>query len=103
MSVLKLHLLVDIQQQVGEFFLSITSCPSIIYFRRSVKLVHRKNVVAVTLTTDIMFLLFTCMHFWAQGILQRWSECTLTAYEVVRDRRMFEKHWSRWLGTCFST
>jgi hypothetical protein len=29
----------------------------------------------VTLTTGIMFLLFTCMHYWMWGILQSWSMC----------------------------
>jgi len=38
----------------------------------------------VTLTTGIMFLLFTCMHFWVWGILRKWSACAPTAYEVVR-------------------
>jgi hypothetical protein len=40
-SVLKLPLLVDLQQKVGELFLSITSCPTIIF------------VVMVTLITSI--------------------------------------------------
>jgi hypothetical protein len=46
-----------------------------------------------------MFLLFTSMHFWVLGILRRWSAFAPTAYEVVSDCRMFEKHcdsiWSR--------
>jgi hypothetical protein len=29
----------------------------------------------VTLTTGIMFLLFTCMHFWACGVFRRWYTC----------------------------
>jgi hypothetical protein len=36
------------------------------------KLVYR-NVVMVTLTTGLMFLLFTCIHPWVWGILRRWS------------------------------
>jgi hypothetical protein len=48
-----------------------------------------------TLTTRIMFLLFTCMRFWVWGILRRWLECSPTAYEVVRDCRKFEKLWVR--------
>jgi hypothetical protein len=44
----------------------------------------------ITLTTGIIFLLFTCMHFWVWGILRRWSVCDASAYEVVRDCRMFE-------------
>jgi hypothetical protein len=39
----------------------------------------------VTLTTGVMFLLFTCMHFWACWILWKWSACAPTAYEVVSD------------------
>jgi hypothetical protein len=38
-----------------------------IYFRKCFKLVHMWNVVMVTLTTGILFLLFTCTHFWARG------------------------------------
>jgi len=44
----------------------------------------------VTLTSGIMFLLFTCMHFWVWKILLMWSVCAPTAFEVVRDCRMFE-------------
>jgi hypothetical protein len=33
MSVLKVPLLVDLQQKVGEIVISITSCPSIIIFK----------------------------------------------------------------------
>jgi hypothetical protein len=46
----------------------------------------------VSLTTGIMFLLFMCMYFWAWGILQRWSACAPTAYEVVRECLKFEKY-----------
>jgi hypothetical protein len=49
----------------------------------------------VTLIIGMMFLLFTGMHFWVWGILQRWSACAPTAYEVVRFSKEFEKHWSR--------
>jgi hypothetical protein len=48
----------------------------------------------VTLTVGIMFLLFTCMQFWAWGILRRWSACAPTACEVIRDCGKFEKGWS---------
>jgi hypothetical protein len=41
----------------------------------------------VTLTTGIMFLLFTCLRFWVWGILLMWSECAPTAYKAVRDCR----------------
>jgi hypothetical protein len=37
----------------------------------------------VPLTTGIMFLLFTCMHFWVWGVIRRWSACVPTAYEVA--------------------
>jgi hypothetical protein len=42
---------------------------------------------------SIMFLLFTCMHFWVWGILRRWSACAPITYEVVRNCRKFEKHY----------
>jgi hypothetical protein len=74
MSVLKLHLLVDLQQKVGELVISMTSHPTIII-----------SVVMVTLITSIMFLLFTCMQLWGWRILQSWSTCAPTAYEVVCD------------------
>jgi hypothetical protein len=63
MSVLKLPLLVDLQQKEGELVLSITSCPSVIILENALKLMY-KNVVILTFTTGIMFLLFTCVHFW---------------------------------------
>jgi hypothetical protein len=44
----------------------------------------------VTLTTRIMFLLFTCMHL----ILRRYSVCASSASEVVHDCQKFEKHCS---------
>jgi hypothetical protein len=64
-------------------------------FRKGFKLVYRKNVVMVTLTTGIKFPVFPCIHFWIQGILKRWHPCPSTAYEVVSDCRKFEKHWVR--------
>jgi hypothetical protein len=54
MSVLKLPLLADLQQKVGELVLSITSHSSIIILGNN--LVHRKKVVMVILTIGIMFL-----------------------------------------------
>jgi hypothetical protein len=90
MFVQKLPFLVDFQQK-GEFVISKTSCPLIIILENIFKLVY-KNVVMVILTAGIMFLLFTCMHFWVLGILRRWSACAPTAYEVVRDCRKFDKH-----------
>jgi hypothetical protein len=45
----------------------------------------------VTLTSGIMFV-FTYMHFWAWGILRRWSVCAPTAYEVVPACRKLDKH-----------
>jgi hypothetical protein len=49
----------------------------------------------VTLTTCIMFLLFTCTQVWVWGILLSWPACASTACEVVRDSRKFEKRWLR--------
>jgi hypothetical protein len=67
------------------------------YCRKYFKLVYRKYVVMVTLTTGIMFLLFTCMHFWVWGIFAKevGSASAPTVCEVVRDCRKFEKHCSR--------
>jgi hypothetical protein len=45
----------------------------------------------VTLTNG-KFLLLTCMYFWVCGISWRLFACAPTAYEVVRERRKFEKH-----------
>jgi hypothetical protein len=93
MSVLKLTLLVDLQQKVGELVLSITSCPSIIILENTYfKLVYIKNEVTVTLTTGILFLLFTCMHSCVWEISWRWFSFALTAYAVVRDCWKFRKH-----------
>jgi hypothetical protein len=50
----------------------------------------------VTLTTGIIFTLFTCMQFWERGMLLRWFACAPTAYEVVRDCLNFEEHRCRW-------
>jgi hypothetical protein len=44
---------------------------------------YRNNMVMVTLTTGIMFLLLTCMHFLVWGILRMWYTCAPTACEVV--------------------
>jgi hypothetical protein len=54
----------------------------------------------VTLTTGIMSLLFSCMHFWVWRILQRWSACGTTVCEVVHDCRKFEKHCLKFYVTC---
>jgi hypothetical protein len=61
------------------------------YFRKYIKLLYRKNMVMVTSTLDIMFLLFTCMHFRAWGILQRWSARVPSACVVVCDCQKFHK------------
>jgi hypothetical protein len=74
MSVLKLPLLVELQQKVGELVLSVTSCPETIILETDLNQ-YVKNVVMVALTRDIMFLLLTCTHFWVGGILRRWSAC----------------------------
>jgi hypothetical protein len=71
------------------------------YFRKYFKLVYTKSVVTVTLTTGMIFFLFTCMHFWVWRILRRWPAHAPTAYEVVRDCRKFEKHWSKCSLLCF--
>jgi hypothetical protein len=57
-----------------------------------------KDVCMVTLTTSVMFLLFTCMHLWLEKILQTWSACAPTAYEVVLDCQKFEKNWYRYIS-----
>jgi hypothetical protein len=62
------------------------------YFIKYFTLVYSKNVVIVTLSTSIMFLILICMYFWVWGVLRRWFACAPTAYEVVRDCRTFEKH-----------
>jgi hypothetical protein len=93
MSVLNLPLLIDLQK-IGELVLPVTFCPSIIILENALNQCIEKNVVVVTLTTGIMFLLFTCMHIWVWVILRRWSACAPIAYEVVRDCQKFEKHCS---------
>jgi hypothetical protein len=86
MSVLKLSLLVDLQQKVGELFFFLRSCPSIINLGNALNLCICKSGVMVTLATCIMFLLFTWVHFWVWG-----PRGAPTAYEVVRNCRKMEK------------
>jgi hypothetical protein len=62
------------------------------YIRKCYKLVYRKNVVMVTLTISIMFLLFTCMHFRLWRILWRWSVCSKHLW-AMHDCWKFEEHW----------
>jgi hypothetical protein len=88
MSVLKLSLLIDLQQKAGELVFSITYCTSIITLEKCFILVYRKNVVMVTLTNG-MFPLFTFMRFWMWDILRKWSACAPTTCEVVRDSQKF--------------
>jgi hypothetical protein len=64
----KLPLFVDMQQGVGELVLFKTSCLSVIILEKYFKLACRKKFM-VALTTGIMLLLFTCMHFRVWGIL----------------------------------
>jgi hypothetical protein len=64
------------------------------YFRKYFKLMYRNDVVVVTFTTGIMFLLFTCIHFRLWVILRSLSAGAPIACEVVRDCRKSEKHWS---------
>jgi hypothetical protein len=61
--VLKLPLLVGLQHKVGELVLPITSCPTIIILENTLN--HCvENVVMVSLTTGIMFLVFIFVYFW---------------------------------------
>jgi hypothetical protein len=62
----------DLQQKAGELVLSITSCPPVTILESNLNYCTERNVVMVSLTTDIMFLLFTCTHVWVRGILRRW-------------------------------
>jgi hypothetical protein len=62
MSVLKLPLLADLQQNVGELLLSETSNHSIIILENSLKQCTEKYGHG-NFATGIMFLLFTCLHF----------------------------------------
>jgi hypothetical protein len=88
MFVLKMPLLVDLQQKVDEFVPSITSRPSTVILENTLhwcmekccygNFKHRYNV--------------SPFHFCARGILLRWSTCARTAYDVVRNCRNFEKH-----------
>jgi hypothetical protein len=87
--VLKLPLLDGLQQKVGEIIHSITSCPLIIILENTLNQCI-KNVVVVTVTSGIMFLLFTCMHFGGVG---RWPACAPTVCKVVHDCRKFEEHY----------
>jgi hypothetical protein len=95
MSVPKLSVRWPWTEKIGELVLSINSCPSIIILENTFNLLYKKNVVVITSTTGIMFLLVTCMHFCVREVLRRWSACTPAACEVVRDCRKFDKHWSR--------
>jgi hypothetical protein len=92
MSVLKLPLLVDLQQKVGELFFFHNFLSFNHYFRKHFKLVYSKNVVTVTLTAGTVFHLFICINFWAWGILRSWPACVPTTYEVACDCRIYEKH-----------
>jgi hypothetical protein len=77
------------------YFLSYNHC-----FRRCFKLVFGINVVMATLTTGIMFPLFTCMHFWVWGILRSFSACALTTYEAVHGCQTFQKHCPVFIYEC---
>jgi hypothetical protein len=66
-SVLKLPLLVDLQQKAGELFFHNFLFFNH-YFTKYFKLMYKKNVAMENLTAGIMFLLFTCMVFWMWGI-----------------------------------
>jgi hypothetical protein len=49
----------------------------------------------VTLTTGIMFLLLTCIHFCVWGKLRRLSTWAQTACEVGSCWRKFERYWCK--------
>jgi hypothetical protein len=53
------------QKTIMNFILAAVRTLNLTYF----KLVYRRNVVVVTLTTGIKFLLFTCIHLWILEIL----------------------------------
>jgi hypothetical protein len=64
------------------------------------KLVYRRNVVVVTLTTGIKFLLFTCIHLWMLEILWGWSACADRLWSGPR----LQKYFCRCVGQkCVST
>jgi hypothetical protein len=56
--VLKLPLLVDFQEKVSELVISINYCPSVVVLENTSNWCIEKNVVLVTVTTVIMFLVF---------------------------------------------
>jgi hypothetical protein len=64
--VLELPLFSDLQKKAGELVIFITFNPKVIIIENTLIDVC-KNVIMVTLTTGIMFLLFVCMHFWVWG------------------------------------
>jgi hypothetical protein len=78
MAVLKLHLLIDLQQKVGELALSITSCPSVIILENVLHQCIEKcgygnfnqwyNVCTIHLHA-----------LWVWEVLRRWSMCAPTA------------------------
>jgi hypothetical protein len=70
--VLKLPLLVGLQEKGGELIIPVTSCPTIIILEKNFKFVYAKNVAFVTLITDTAFLLpnartFGCREFYEGG------------------------------------
>jgi hypothetical protein len=67
------------------------------------KLSVYKNVVMVTLTIGIMFLLFTCMHFWVWGIFTKAVRVCSDRLCSVPQLPKVEKLWTRtWkCGTVF--
>jgi hypothetical protein len=52
MSIIKLPLLVDLQEKAGKLVISITFCPSVIILENALSKC-KKNVVTATLTTGI--------------------------------------------------
>jgi hypothetical protein len=86
MSVLKLPLLVDLQQKVRELVLSLFFNQ---YFSKYFKLLYRKYVAMVTTGIGFSYSLACTSGCWV--ILRRWSVCAPTASEVVHDCQKFEK------------
>jgi hypothetical protein len=83
-------------RRIGSFHKFLSFNP---YIRNYFKLLYRANVVVLTSTNDVMFLLFSSIYFWLWRILRRCSARAPTACEVVRDWLKFEKHCSERLVT----
>jgi len=94
MSVLKLHLLVDLHQKVGALVLTITSCPTIFILENTLNLCIEKNMGVVTYTTGIMLLVFT---FGCGEFFRRWSAITESLRNKVWSVACWVSRSSVWL------